>query len=40
MSRILLFPEKPHSSPLESKDFDGKHEMYHLFANILEKICE
>jgi hypothetical protein len=35
MPRILS-PENPHCSPLESKDFDGKHEMYHFVANILE----
>jgi hypothetical protein len=33
-------PEKPCCSPLESKDVDGKHEIYHFVANILEKICE
>jgi hypothetical protein len=38
---MILCPEKPCGAPLQSKDFDGKHEICHFFATyILEKICE
>jgi hypothetical protein len=39
---MIISPEKPHGSslPFQSNDFDGKHEIYHFVAKMLEKICE
>jgi hypothetical protein len=37
---MILSLEKRQASQVQSKDVDGKHEIYHVIANILEKIFE